>query len=49
MVITPAEHDELFVWITTWESSCELRKISHAELNFLTIKFIQKQSPGDVL
>ena len=29
-----------------WESSCELTKISHAELHFLTIKVIQKQSSG---
>ena len=28
-----------------WESSCEL-KFSLAELNFLTITVIQKQSPG---
>ena len=27
-----------------WESSCELRKISHIELNFLTIKLIQKKN-----
>ena len=32
--ITPENHD-----------SCELRKISDTELNFLTIKPIQKQSP----
>ena len=47
-MITPKEHDELFVWIKMG-IKLYIKKISRTELIFLTIKIIQKQSPGIVL
>ena len=47
-MITPKEHDELFVRIKMG-IKLYIKKISHTELIFLTIKIIQKQSPGIVL